>query len=76
MTPEQKQQALQGKIQAVATLMNQLKLVPHAEQVVKENGIIKLEIYYSDMERYPEEVKPEEPKVKKVKTKKTKNVKS
>lgn len=76
MTPEQKQDSTRRKIQAVATLCNQLQLIPIAKQVMSPEGHIEMQVFYQDIERYPEEPKKEEkPEPKKV-TNKKKNVKS
>lgn len=72
MTPEQKLESTQKKVQAVNTLCNQLMLIPVAKQAITEEGIIEMKVFFQDLEQYPDEPK-EEPK--KPVTKK-KNVKS
>jgi hypothetical protein len=52
LTKEQIQQKSQEKVKAIQTLANQLQLVVSAEQMITEQGFIKLVVYYTDTEKY------------------------
>lgn len=56
MKLEEQQKKLSNKIQAVQTLCNQLQISISAKQMVSKNGLIENIIFYSDSEKYPEEV--------------------
>jgi len=42
MTPQQAQQKTQEKMKAIETLCKQLEMVPSAEQVLTEGGILRI----------------------------------
>lgn len=52
MTKQAIQQKSQEKVKAIQTLATQLQLVVSAEQMITEQGFIKLVVYYTDTEKY------------------------
>lgn len=49
----------QEKLEEVTALMKKLDLTVSAEERINENGFINKIVFYTDHEKYPEEVKEE-----------------
>lgn len=52
MTTEDAKKNSNEKVQAIQTLCKQLEIVLTAEQVITEGGIIKMMVYYNDVQKY------------------------
>jgi len=72
MTKEEIRAKSQEKVKAITNLCEQLKVVISAEQVITEQGFIKMVVYYTDAENYGVDKEPITPKKDEIKKDKVK----
>jgi len=63
MTKEEIKAKSQEKVKAINTLCEQLQVVISAEQMITDQGFIKMVVYYTDAENYDRDKEPEPKKL-------------